>query len=168
MPPPPTEAINPIWAAAGTLVAAGIGAFIASFVAEFVKGRSRKSQYIESARDEDLARILLMVAELETLATDYWTESGPSLAEREILLRARIVARQQHLLELIAHLFNGDAKRECDVVVTDLLDAIGGGDFGDPDREAQPERLTGVYQYGLKFGHLAQKMRRSLKRGMLA
>jgi hypothetical protein len=149
-------------------LAAGIGAFIASFAAEFVKGRSRKSQSVEAARDEDLARILRMVTELEALATEYWTVSGPSLAGKEILLRAQIVARQQHLLELVADLFSGQSKRECDVVVTDLLDAIGGGAFGDPDRAEQPERLTAVYQYSLKFGHLAQKMRRALKRGMLA
>ena len=149
-------------------MAAGVGAFIANFAAEFVKGRVRKSQSVESARDEDLGRLLRMVSDLEELATEYWTASGPSLGSNEILLRAKIVARQQHLLELIAHMFTGQPKRECDVVVTDLLDAIGGDDFGVPDRDAHPERLTAVYQYSLKFGHLAQKKRRSLRRGWLA
>lgn len=151
-----------------TLFAAALGAFVANFIAEVVKGRVRRSQSLEAARDDDLRSMLLMVDELQSLSTDYWTATGAELGGRETILRARIVARQQHLLDLIAHLFTGDAKRDCDVMVMKLLDAVGGGDFGDPDRGAAPERLTGVYQYGLSFSHLATTSRRGLKRGILA
>lgn len=158
-----------MWASIGqTLVAAAVGAFAANFIAELVKGQVRRSQSQESARDDDLATMLRMVEELQGLATDYWTESGGDLGAREPILRARIVARQQHVLELIAHLFSDDPKRECDVLITKLLHAVGGGDFGDPDRPAEPERLTAVYQHSLAFIHLAKKCRRGLKRGILA
>lgn len=151
-----------------TLIAAGVGAFLANFFAEMVKGWVRRSQSVEAARDEDLGTMLKMIDELQEIATEYWTATGAELTNREPVLRARIVARQQHLLELIAHLFTGGPKRECDVLVTKLLDAVGGGDFGEPDRPAEPERLTAVYQHSLAFIHLAKKCRRGLKRGLLA
>ncbi|MGO4619024.1 hypothetical protein AB4Z34_05280 [Ensifer sp. 2YAB10] len=153
---------------AQTLVAAGVGAFLANIIAELIKGQVRKSQSQEAARDEDLGSLVKIVTELQDLATEYWSQSGEELAGKEVLVRAQIVARQQHLLELISHLFTGQPKRECDVEVTRLLDAIGGDDFGVPDREAQPERLAAVYQRSLSFTHLAKRTRRGLRRNLLA
>jgi len=151
-----------------TVAAAGVGAFLANIIAELIKGQVRRSQSEETAHDDDLASIVKMVEELQILATEYWTSSGTELGAKECILRARIVSSQQHILNLVAHLFRGDAKKDCDVLATKLLDAIGGGDFGDPDRPAEPERLTAVYQYGLSFIHLSKKCRRALKRGWLA
>lgn len=153
---------------AQTLVAAGVGAFLANFIAEIIKGQVRRSQSLELARDEDLATMLRMVEDLQDLATTYWLSGAAALEEQEPVLRARIVARQQHLLNLIAHLFTGNPKHECDVMATSLLDAIGGGNFGEPDREAEPQRLASVYNYSLSLSHLAKRCRRELKRGLLA
>lgn len=153
---------------AQTVIAAAVGAFLANLIAELIKARVRRGQFIEAARDEDLASIVKMVDELQTLSTDYWTSSGAELGQRESILRARMVARQQHILDLVADLFSGGAKMDCDVLATKLLDAVGGGDFGDPDRPAEPERLTAVFQNGLSFTHLVKKCRRKLKRGLLA
>lgn len=153
---------------AQTLIAAGLGALLANFFAELVKGFVRRSQLHEAVRDDDLATMLSLVEQLDSLATDYWSHSGAELAERETLLRAKIVSRQQHLLALIADLFNGEPKRDCDVVITRLLNAVGGDSFGEPDRPAQPERLTAVYLECLAFTRIAKKSRRSLKRAFLA
>lgn len=149
-------------------MAAGIGALLANFAAELVKGVVRRSQSKEAARDEDLLSILDLISTLRRLATEYWVASGPDLGPREVLLRAEIVSSQQHLLDLIAHLFEGDPKRECDVVATHFLMAIGGGDFGNPDREAATERLATIYKYGLEFSHLAKTSRRNMKRSLWA
>ncbi|UCI24588.1 hypothetical protein [Mesorhizobium sp. B2-8-5] len=151
-----------------TLIAAGTGALIANFIAELVKGLVRKSQALEAARDEDLSTLLKIVEEMQDLATEYWTATGVELGAREPVLRAKIVARQQLALELIAHLFKENAKRDCDVMFTKIMDVVGGDEFGEPDRAASPERLAAVYQYGMSFLHLAKKSRRGLKRGLLA
>lgn len=151
-----------------TLFAAGVGAFFANFIAEFMKSLVRKSQNIELARDDDLSTLLKWVDEMQVLATEYWTKSGQDLGSEEPVLRARIVARQQNTLDIVAHLFNGDPKRVCDVDFTRFMDAVGGGDFGEPDRPADPRRLVSVYRLGLAFMHLAKRSRRNLKRGWLA
>jgi hypothetical protein len=152
----------------GTLVAAGLGALIANFAAEWVKGLVRKGQAIESARDEDLGLIHRMVEELQEISTSYWSSSGLQLGDKEPQLRAQIVARLQHINELVAALFTGPPKHECDVLLISVMDSVGGGDFGEPDRSAAPERLTAIYKNCLSFAHLARQQRRLLKRGLLS
>jgi hypothetical protein len=151
-----------------TLLAAGIGAFLANLIAEVIKGQVRRSQSMEAARDEDLATLLRMLDELQDLATTYWLSDVAGLGAQEPVMRARMLSRQQHLLDLIAHLFTGAPKRDCDVLATRLMDAVGGGSFGEPDRLAEPQRLASIYGHGLALAHLAKRCRRDLRRGLLA
>lgn len=151
-----------------TLLAAGVGALIANFGAEFVKSLVRRRQTEELSKDEDLAAILTSVDELQELAIEFWSSTAKQLGDRNQLLRAHILAKQQHVLHLIAHLFTGNSKRKCDVKFTAVITAVAGGDFDTPTRSKDLMRLSSVLKSCLAFRHLAQRCRRLLPRGWLA
>lgn len=151
-----------------TALAAAIGAFVATLGAEFVKAYVRKSQATETARDDDLATLLRMIADLEELGVSYWSRSSTEAGEKEQRLRSKILARQRHSMELVAHLFTGVDKRECDVALVKLIEAVAGGSFGEPDRGAEPERLPSIMADCLSLSHLVKRCRRRLPRAYLA
>lgn len=152
----------------GTVLAAGIGAFIANFAAEWIKALVRKSQLVEVNRDQDLASLLKSVEELQTIAEEFWSKSAADLGVRDAILRAKIISKQTHVLNLVASLFTGPLKYDCDAAFTPVMTALSGGDFGDADRAAAPEFLTDIFQHSQAFSQLAILRRRGLPRGVLA
>lgn len=151
------------------IFAALIGAFGANFASEYVKSLVRKSQTLEIERDELLIQIETSLDEMLEAAEDLWAydASDKELGE-EIILRAKIVGHQHYLLVGIAALLTGNSKRECDVKLTKLFDAISGGDFGSSNREKSEKNLVDVNIYIRELKHLTRKSRKSLPRKLLS
>ena len=153
----------------GTILAAAVGAFFANFVAEFVKSLVRKGQLREQNRDEDLKAILRTVDDLQALCETYWSAAAEAHGDREIVLRAHIVSKQQYVLSLVASLLTSKTgKYDADAAFTDVANAMTGGDFGEPARGAEGGRLTEIFNKCLQFRHLVERKRRALKRSFLA
>jgi hypothetical protein len=150
-----------------TLVAAALGAFFANIIAELIKAQSRASALVESNRDSDLAAILRSLDEMQSLGEKYWSQGSAALADDEPMLRGKIVARQQYVSSLVASLFTGPRKHECDVEFMSVIDSLSGGDFG-PGCPSELERLQSIYEATLRFSHLVVHQRRGLPRGWLA
>lgn len=151
-----------------TIAAAGSGAFLANFAAEIIKAWVRRSQSVELNRDDDLKEILKAIAEVQELSEKFWMSSNDELGKDCAIIRSRILARQQYVLGLIASLLSGDTKKNCDYEFTYVMNAVSGGDFMEPDRQAEPNRLIEIQQKCLKFCHTARVARRQLHRGIMA
>tara|TARA_R110002020_G_scaffold10801_22_gene41092 strand:- start:16543 stop:16971 length:429 start_codon:yes stop_codon:yes gene_type:complete len=138
------------------------------FATEWVSGVVRRHQRHEKARDDDVDEIIATIDAVRTLADEYWSTSPSELGARESILDGRIVGGLHHINLLIAGLFTGPAKRECDVAAFRFSDASASGDFGDPDRQAEPARLSSVHSAALTLKHLVRTQRRKLKYKTLA
>ncbi|WP_247997407.1 hypothetical protein [Brucella tritici] len=147
---------------------AGIGAFIANFAAKWIESWSRSSQSVESQRDADLQEILLSAKLLCDHSEKLWVKSAAELGSDEIILRAHMIAQQHQLAEIISELFKGTDKQDCDVEFHRLATAATGGDFGDPNRDAEPGRLNEILIASRSLERRAKKARRSLKRKFMA
>jgi hypothetical protein len=151
-----------------TIFAAGVGAFIAHFAAEYAKAVGRKSQSAEQIRDEDLDEILVTTRELQELAVAFWGKGCADLGQDAFDIKAKIVARQHHVLTVVARLFSEASKRDCDASFTYLMDAVSGDNFDDPDRPPSPERFSTIYLNTLNFCHTVKVSRRKIPRGWFA
>ena len=151
-----------------TAAAAAIGAFLATFTAEWIASMARGGQAWEGHRNADLEDICEATDALRKLGEEYWTKSAADLGGREAVLSAHIVATQHHVALLYSALFTGDSKRDCDVAYTRMLDAVSGGDFGSPQRAASPDRLQRIHLTALTFRHTVRMERRKIKRKLLA
>lgn len=151
----------------GTIFAAAIGAFFANVISEIIKARVRSAQQGEANRDSDHAAILRVVNEAQELAVRYWTQGAEVLAGEEPILRARIIAEQQEVINTYARLFTGNAKYECDAAFLEVIKAFSDDDFG-PEAKPQPERAIRIYSSVQSFSNLVTSQRRSLPRPWLA
>ncbi|WP_036578322.1 hypothetical protein [Brucella anthropi] len=157
-----------MWGALTTIFLAGIGAFIANFAAKWIESWSRSSQSIETQRDADLQEILLSAKLLCDHSEKFWVKSAIDLGSDDIILRAHMIAQQHQLAEIISELFKGPDKRDCDVEFHKLATAATGGNFGEPDREAEPGRLNEILIASRSLERCAKKARRKLKRKFMA
>ena len=99
----------------------------------------------------------------------YWSKSNAELGDEFPTLRGRIVARQQNVSELITSLFGANPlKYDCDAALIPVLDAVSGGDFGNPQKLAEVERLSAIYVSSSRLCHVAKSSRRKLPRAWLA
>lgn len=154
--------------AVGTLLLAGIGAFIANFAAKFVEAQVRRSQVGETQRDADLQDLVVAAGLLGALSEKFWTKSATELGTEDQILRSHLMAQQHNIAELVNSLFSGENKWDCDVQVHALFKAATGGNFGDENREAEPGRLTEILIAVHSLVHKAKAARRNIKRHFLA
>ncbi len=90
-------------------------------------------------RVDELCRNIVDVAEL---SVDYWlsnSEESPQI----VAMEARILGKQQLVivaLESLAHSFGKLRQKKWSDSLASFIDALTGGDFGNPDRIATPER----------------------------
>lgn len=152
----------------GVALSAAIGTMFGLFATEWVSSLVRKHQRHEKARDDDVAEIVATIEAVRDLADEYWTQEPSALKDREAVLRGRIIGGTHHINLLIAGLFTGDPKRECDVCSFRFSDAVGGGSFGNSDRQAEPERLFAVHSAALTLKHRITAERRKLRYKALA
>lgn len=153
---------------ATTLISSAIGALLATLAAEFIKSLVRRTQLAETQRDIDLADILNCIIDINATAEKYWLKSAAELGADRYVMEAQIRAKLHHTAKLIAGLFSAPLKYECDTAHHKLMDAVSGGNFGEPDREPMPERLTHVSVTAMDLRHIVSTQRRKLKRGVLA
>lgn len=151
-----------------TIIAAAIGAFSANFIGEWVKSFVRRSQSRETQRNDDLNEILKIINELGQLSEKYWPFSANELGQERHVLVSQIVSKQHYLSRLIADAYTAPLKYDCDVAVHDFMHVLTGDEFGEPDRTAQPERLTKILTNNLELAHTVRQTRRKLKRYFLA
>ena len=151
-----------------TIFAAGVGALIANFLAEFIKSLVRRSQLGENQRDQDLQAIISLADALRDDAQRYWLSGADHLGDDEIIISARIVAAQQSINDLLATLLKAPGKYQCDVLMVNLQDAVSGGDFGVSTRQREAERLMSIHHTATMFKHEATRQRRLLPRNWLA
>lgn len=152
----------------GIAMSAAVGTMFGLFATEWVSSVVRKHQRHEKARDDDVEEIISTIESVRALVDEYWTNTPADLAARESVLNGRIVGGLHHLNLLIAGLFTGPAKRECDLCAFRFSDAAGGGAFGVPDRLAEPARLSAVHSAALTLKHRVKTERRKLKYKPLA
>lgn len=157
-----------MWQSVGTVLLSGIGAFLAGFAAKWLESWSRGSQIVEAQRDADLADILASAKDLTDIAEKFWTKSATVLGEEDAILKAHMVAAQHHIAEVIAILFKGPAKWNCDVCFHRLALAATGGDCGEPDRDAEPQRLAEILIAFYAIQREVKMARRSLRRSFMA
>lgn len=91
--------------AVGTLLLAGIGAFIANFAAKFVEAQVRRSQVGETQRDADLQDLIVAAGLLGALSEKFWTKSATELGTEDQILRSHLMAQQHNIAELVNSLF---------------------------------------------------------------
>jgi hypothetical protein len=157
-----------LWQPLGTVLLSGVGAFLASFAAKWVESWSRGGQRIEAQRDADLAAILESIRKLVVLAEEFWTNSAEALGPRDATIQAHMVAVQHNLAELIAVLYTGSDKWDCDICFHKLAIAATGGSYGDPERTAEPEHLAEILIASYSLERQVQKARRNLRRRFMA
>lgn len=157
-----------MWQSVSTVILAGVGAFIATFAAKLIESFVRKSQSIEGQRDADLAEILQMSSIICDRAEKFWSKSAAELGPENAVLRAHILASQHNLAEVVNRLFTSPGKWECDVKLHKLMIAATGGDFGEPDRDAEPQRLTEIFILSRALDHSAKAARRNLPRKFMS
>jgi len=157
-----------VWQSFSTVVLAGIGAFIANFAAKFIESWVRRSQQIETQRDADLHEIVATVKLIGELSEKFWTKSAAELGTEDLILQSHLKAEQHHLAEVIAEIFSGTDKWDCDIQVHKLATVATGGNFGEPDREAEPGRLAEILITVRALTREAKKGRRRLKRRLMA
>ena len=130
---------------------------------ELVAGIVRRHQRHEKARDDDLAEIVQSIDAVRSLADEYWCATPHSLGARDLILSARMVGALHHINTIISDLFTDAAKRECDVKWFKFYDAAANGDFQEPTRGAEPERLTAIHTTALLLKHSVARERRKLR-----
>lgn len=151
-----------------TIILAGIGAFIANFAAKYIESWVRRNQAIEAQRDTDLQDIFGTLDQICDLAEKFWPLSAESLGSQDQVLRSHMVALQHHLAELVAEVFTGKDKWDCDLQLHKLMMAATGGDFGEPDREAEAGRLTEIFIASRALKQSTKRARRKLPRSFLS
>lgn len=151
-------------------IATIFAALIGVLGAELVKHIVRKAQRVEVDRDIALEDIVSSVASARDMADQYWTNSPATLGVDELRLSSKIVAEQQNISRTLSQLFEGNItpKRECDVEFLEVLDALSGGDFGDPNRQIDHVRLKAIYIATTKFTNFVARERRKLPRKFLS
>ncbi|UXS09187.1 hypothetical protein [Agrobacterium tumefaciens] len=157
-----------MWQSFTTIILAGIGAFIANFAAKYIESWVRRNQLIEAQRDADLQDIFGTITQICDLSEKFWPLSAEALGSQDQILRSHIVALQHHLAELVAEVFTGKDKWDCDVQLHKLMMAATGGDFGEPDREAEAGRLTEIFIASRALNRSTKKARRKLPRRFLS
>lgn len=150
-----------------TLVFAGIGAFIASLVAKLVEAWVRRSQTTETQRDSDLQDLIAAAKLFGELAEKFWPKSATDLGEQDQILQAHMKAQQHNISQLVDSLLTGKNKWNCDTQSVKLFNVATGGQFGEPDRPAEPQRLSGILIEMHALVHEAKAARRQIKRGFL-
>ncbi|MCL6708613.1 hypothetical protein M8R20_16590 [Pseudomonas sp. R2.Fl] len=146
----------------------GLGALIATLISKLIDSFVRHSQSVEARRDDDLAEMITTANLLAQLCEKFWTKSATELGGDNQLLRSHIIAAQHLLTEINAELFTGQPKRECDVLLFRLFDAASGGNFDDPEREAEPGCLTKILIGRNALLREARRSRRKLRRKLLS
>lgn len=157
-----------MWQGIGTVMLAGVGAFIASFAAKVIESWVRKSQTVEVQRDADLSDILQMSAKICELSEKIWSSRAADLGHEDAVMRAHVLASQHHLAEVVNDIFTSPGKWDCDIQLHKLMIAATGGDFGEPDREAEPQRLTEIFIAARALDRAAKAARRNLPRQFMS
>ncbi|MGQ3211614.1 hypothetical protein [Shinella sp.] len=151
-----------------TILLAGIGAFIANFGSKYVETLFQRSKTAEEQRDADVLDLIAAARSLGELSERFWVKSAEDLGVEDQILRSQMIAQQHNIAELVSTLFTGQIKWDCDVKVHYLFTAATGGDFGEPDREAEPGRLTEIFIAVHGLVHQAKAGRRKTRRPWLA
>jgi len=150
-----------------TVVSALIGAFVANFAAEFVKSHVRKNQKTESDRDAILTEIEDTILRLQEYGERFWAVDASELGNDNAVLQARIKGNQHYLSESVSALFSSNDKRECDIEIVKLLNALSGGEFDSKNRTKSLSNLTDIQLFSLKLKHIAKRNRRMMKKSVL-
>ncbi len=151
-----------------TVLSAATGTFFGLFAKEFVAGLVRRNQKTEADRDGDALEIYSAIEGVRDLADEYWTQSAAELGQSDMIAHGRITAALHQINLLCLDLFSGDAKRNCDVANLRFMQAVGGGQFGDKDREADPYRLSQIHGTALTLKDVVRRERRKLPRNFLS
>lgn len=151
-----------------TAVSAAAGTIFGLVLKELLAGIVRRSQKIETNRDSDVAEIYSTIESIRDLADEFWTKSASELAERDMIVSGRLTAGLHQTNLLYTGLFTGPAKQDCDVAHLHFMDAVGGGEFGQPDRQAEPFRLATVHSTALTLKDVIRRRRRDLPRNLFS
>ncbi|WP_162911535.1 hypothetical protein [Shinella zoogloeoides] len=151
-----------------TIVLAGIGAFIANFGAKYVETLFQRSKNSEDQRNSDLQDLIAAARSLGEMSERFWVKGASDLGMEGQVLRSQMIAQQHNIAELVETLFTSPIKWDCDVKVHALIEHATGGDFWEPDREADPGRLTAILVAVHGLVHAAKAGRRKMRHNWLA
>ena len=148
-----------------TVVAAGLGFFITSFIKWLFDSFWDTANKTEKRRDHDVEELEVCVGRLRVLAREYWVAPRNELANPHAT-EAEVQACMLLISELCARLFDTklQVKRDLDLLINKLDFEVTGGDFGVQNRFAQPSRLTGVEITAVTLSSEVKRQRRLLSR----
>jgi hypothetical protein len=152
-----------------TILAGGLGVFVASFVKDIFDKKSRNFQLTEKIRDEDSQRVIETINSLNLICVEYWQNDAKTLANKEPTSQAKINALQHYINEQVSLLFEGHIAllREVQVASVDFIDAVSGGDFGSSNRKKNYERIQSIELESYRLVHIVRKCRRLLPKSRL-
>ncbi len=146
-----------------TVFSAGIGTIFGLVAKEFFSDLVRRHQKLEMDRDSDVGEIHSAIEMIRDLSDEFWIHDAIDLAEQDEVASGRLTAALHQNNLLITGLFTGDAKRRCDIAHMRFMDAVGGGDFGQSNRKAAPQRLRTIHIAALNLKDVVRRERRKLK-----
>ena len=127
-----------------TFLTGFLGGVVGAASKEAISWVFKEAARRQSELDAVEGMVLSTASEVRTLAIAHWSEAETS--PTALARRASIVARIQFCGKLYPELFKGsiDEKRNMDVLFVRFRQELTGGEFGQADRVAMPERANDI------------------------